>query len=109
MSFPIPPLAVPHVPKSNALEWRGFAERKLCSHVSSLHGNFFPLATDGERAIVETTEGVVLMTQLSAIEWPKSQGGFARKPTQPKTHTKLKRQLTKLGLSEADILDLLNV
>lgn len=109
MSIPVPSLAVPHVPKSNALEWRGFAERKLCSHVSSLHGNFFPLATDGERAIVETTEGVVLMTQLSAIEWPKSQGSFSRRPTQPNPHTKLKKQLTKLGLSEQDITELLTL
>lgn len=109
MSIPVPSLAVPHVPKSNALEWRGFAERKLCSHVSSLHGNFFPLATDGERAIVETTEGVVLMTQLSAIEWPKSQGGFTRKPAQSNPHTKLKKQLTKLGLSEQDITELLTL
>lgn len=110
MPLPVPPLAVPHVPKSNALEWRGFPQRKLCSHVSSLHGNFFPLATDGERCIVETTQGVVLMTQLSAIEWPRAQGSArTRTPSTKSLKSRAHKQLAKLGLSEEDILELLNV
>lgn len=110
MPLPVPPIAVPHVPKSNALEWRGFPERKLCSHVSALHGNFFPLATDGERCIVETTLGVVLMTQLSAIEWPRAQGRTkARTPSPKALKSRAHKQLAKLGLSEDDILELLNV
>lgn len=108
-SLPVPPEAVPHVPKSNALEWRGFAERKMCSHVSGLHGNFFPLATDGERAICKTVLDVIVMTQLSAIIWPETQRLARPKlATQPKS-AKASRVLKKLGLSEEDIKELLNI
>lgn len=111
MAIPIPPIASPHIPKANALEWRGFAERKLCSHISNLHGNFFPLATDGERCIVETFNGQVLMTQLSAIIWPKSAGTVMqlRKPKADKKKAKLKKLLAQLGLEESDITELTNL
>lgn len=109
MSLPVPPLAAPHVPRANALEWRGFPSRLLCSHISNLHGEFFPLATDGERAIVETIAGQVVMTQLSAILWPKQSGTVMRLRNSVDPNAKAKKALAKVGLTEEQINELLHV
>lgn len=108
-SHPIPPEAVPFVPKSNALEWRGFGSRKLCTHTCNLHGEFYPLATDGERAIVETLSGQILLTQFSAILFPKQAGTVMSLRKKPDPNTKAKRALAKVGLTEEQINELLNV
>lgn len=109
-SAPIPPEVSEFIPKANALDWRGFHDLVLCSHQSNLHGEFYPLATDGVIAIIKKLDGSFAITQLSAIIFPKPSDspGFTKRKPKIDEATKLRRSLTKLGYTAEQIEIILN-
>ena len=109
MSYPIPPEATEFVPKSNALEWRGYPPSSYASHVSYLHGDLELLATDGVRVIAKKRDGGFVQTFLQSLRMHKAEGFSCKKSTaksKPKSNASLKA-IMKLSLTKEELMELL--
>lgn len=96
-TVPVPDEAVQFIRKANVLEWRGFKQALVCTHVTpGLLTEFVPLATDGVIAVVRFSSGRIDRLQLANISWPKNLGRKAKQGKRKEEGSQKKKKLCKL-------------